>query len=370
MPVTDPVLTPTQVGPAADPALLANDTTAMTPTQEGPAADPALLANAGCTADASEAGINMAVNAMQKFGHELEQFPAEGRKLVEKAMSSISTTNHRSTRSGASSQRSSRSGRGSEQDSFVRIVNTLVDMTPASTPSKPIIETFVLSSVILTVFSLSSLLGGYLLAPFVTLIIPPVGAAIVSALVAPAAIYYQLSKVCNEPHPFVLTECFQGYGALDGFRLLVTAAAAQGVLTGAALAHFTITSEPFIALSTIASSFVIAMLNPTTRSSSLSTTVATSILIHSSLGALEGALTPIYFALTGMYTLAALVPVQLATRDQQRANVNLYSAVLVGVTIASKCLAYGILGASDAPITMEQTLTLEGEGMAEQQINA
>ncbi|KAF1770991.1 hypothetical protein GCK72_002815 [Caenorhabditis remanei] len=355
MPVTDPVLTPTQVGPAADPALLANDTTAMTPTQEGPAADPALLANAGCTADASEAGINMAVNAMQKFGRELEQFPAEGRKLVEKAMSSISTTNHRSTRSGTSSQRSSRSGRGAEQDSFVRIVNTLVDMTPASTPSKPIIETFVLSSVILTVFSLSSLLGGYLLAPFVTLIIPPVGAAIVSALVAPAAIYYQLSK---------------GYGALDGFRLLVTAAAAQGVLTGAALAHFTITSEPFIALSTIASSFVIAMLNPTTRSSSLSTTVATSILIHSSLGALEGALTPIYFALTGMYTLAALVPVQLATRDQQRANVNLYSAVLVGVTIASKCLAYGILGASDAPITMEQTLTLEGEGMAEQQINA
>lgn len=354
MPMTDPVLTPTQVGPPADPALMTTNDPAMTPTQEGPAADPALLANAGCTADASEAGINMAVNAMQKFGRELEQFPAEGRKLVEKAMSSISTTNHRSIRSGMSSQRSSRSGRGAvDQDSFVRIVNTLVDMTPASTPSKPLIETFVLSSVILTVFSLSSLLGGYLLAPFVTLIIPPVGAAIVSALVAPAAIYYQLSK---------------GYGALDGFRLLVAAAAAQGVLTGAALSHYTITSEPFIALSTIASSFVIAVLNPGTRSSSLSTTVATSILIHSTLGALEGALTPIYFTLTGMYTLAALVPVQLATRDQQRANVNLYSAVLVGVTIASKCLAYGILGASDAPLTIEQTL--EGEGMAEQQINA
>ena len=69
MPVTDPVLTPTQVGPAADPALLANDITAMTPTQEGPAADPALLANAGCTADASEAGIKMAGNVSNRVVH-------------------------------------------------------------------------------------------------------------------------------------------------------------------------------------------------------------------------------------------------------------------------------------------------------------
>lgn len=324
----------------------------QTPTREGPPADPALLANAGCTADASEAGINMAVNTMQKFGRELEQLPAEGRKLVEQAMSSISTTNHRST-AASTSQRTSRSGTGAvEQDSFVRIINTIVDMTPRDTPSKPIIETFVLSSVALTVFSLSALLGGYLLAPFITFIIPPVGAAIFSALVAPAAVYYQLSK---------------GYGALDGFRLLVLAAAAQGVLTGAALAQFTITSEPFIALSTIAASFVIAMINPTSRSSTLSTTLATSVLIHSSLGAIEGALTPIYFVLTGLYTLAALVPIQLATRDQRRANVNLYSAVLVGVTIASKCFVYGIMGVSDAPIPMNQQLGTEGT--AEQAIN-
>ncbi|UMM13727.1 hypothetical protein L5515_001860 [Caenorhabditis briggsae] len=324
MPMTDPILTP---------------------TREGPPADPALLANAGCTADASEAGINMAVTTMQKFGRELEQFPAEGRRLVEQAMTSISTTNHRSTLTSAS-QRSarSRSGHG-EQDSFVRIINILVDMTAGQTPSKPIIETFVLSSITLAVFSLSSLLGGYLLAPFITLVIPPVGAAIFSALVAPAAVYYQLSK---------------GYGAIDGFRLLVIAAAAQGVLTGAALVHFTVPSEPFIALSTIAASFAIAMINPTSRSASLSTTFATSIIIHSSLGAIEGALTPIYFVLTGLYTLSALVPIQLATRDQGRANVNLYSAVLVGTTIASKCFVYGILGNSDALILVEQQLGNEG----------
>ncbi|CAO4362107.1 unnamed protein product [Caenorhabditis nigoni] len=333
MPMTDPILTP---------------------TREGPPADPALLANAGCTADASEAGINMAVTTMQKFGRELEQFPAEGRRLVEQAMSSISTTNHRSTGTSASSQRSSRSRSGhGEQDSFVRIINTLVDMTAGQTPSKPIIETFVLSSITLAVFSLSSLLGGYLLAPFITLVIPPVGAAIFSALVAPAAVYYQLSK---------------GYGAIDGFRLLVIAAAAQGVLTGAALVHFTVPSEPFIALSTIAASFAIAMINPTSRSASLSTTFATSILIHSSLGAIEGALTPIYFVLTGLYTLSALVPIQLATRDQGRANVNLYSAVLVGTTIASKCFVYGILGNSDAPILVEQQLG--NEGIIEQPTNA
>uniref|UniRef100_A0A1I7UXK0 DUF1212-domain-containing protein n=1 Tax=Caenorhabditis tropicalis TaxID=1561998 RepID=A0A1I7UXK0_9PELO len=320
----------------------------LTPTREGPAADPALLANAGSTAEANEAGIHMAVNTMQKFGRELETFPAEGRKLIGQALSSISTTNHRST---GISQRTSRSSRGTEQDSFVRIINTLVDLSPRQTPSKPIIETFVLSSVTLTVFSLASLFGGLLLAPFVKLLIPPVGAAIFSALVAPAAIYYQLSK---------------GYGALDGFRLLICTAAAQGVLTGAALSNFTITSEPFIALSTIASSFVIAMINPTSRTSSLSTTVATSLLVHVSLGALEGGLTPIYFVLTGLYTLAALIPIQLASRDQNRANVNMYSAILIGVTVASKCFVYGILGASDIPVPAEQFIS---EGLVEQPVD-
>ncbi|CAL2028950.1 unnamed protein product [Caenorhabditis brenneri] len=322
-----------------------------TPAQEGPAADPALLANAGCTAEANEAGINMAVNAMQKFGRELEQLPAEGRKLVEQAMSSISTANHRSTGASSRTSRSSTRG-GTEQDSFVRIVNTLTDLSPCQTPSKPIVETFVLSSITLTVFSLSSLFGGYLLAPFITLIIPPVGAALLSALVAPAGIYYQLSK---------------GYGALDGFRLLIITAAAQGLLTGAALAHFTVSAEPFIALSTIASSFVIAMINPMTRSSSLTTTIATSFLIHSVLGAIEGALTPIYFILMGLYTLAAMIPIQLASRDQNRANVNLYSAVLVGVTIASKCFVYGMLGVHGVPLPIERIGT---EGDIEQEVNA
>lgn len=328
--------------PATDPVL--------TPTQEGPAADPALLANAGSTADANEAGINMAVNAMQKFGRELEQLPAEGKRLVEQAISSISTSNHRST--GVSHRSSSRSSSRSEQDSFVRIVNTLVDLTPCQTPSKPIIETFVLSSVVLTVFSLSSLLGGYFLAPFISLIIPPIGAAIFSAMVVPSAIYYQLSK---------------GYGAIDGFRLLLISAGAQGILTGTALSHFTITAEPFIALSTIAASFVIAMMNPGSRTSTLSTTVVTSFLIHSLLGAIEGALTPIYFVLMGLYTLAALIPIQLASRDQNRANVNLYSAVLVGVTVASKCFVYGIMGVSDVTSAMEPIEGGAGEGVGEQQ---
>ncbi|EGT41046.1 hypothetical protein CAEBREN_10210 [Caenorhabditis brenneri] len=256
-----------------------------TPAQEGPAADPALLANAGCTAEANEAGINMAVNAMQKFGRELEQLPAEGRKLVEQAMSSISTANHRSTGASSRTSRSSTRG-GTEQDSFVRIVNTLTDL---------------------------------------------------------------------------------GYGALDGFRLLIITAAAQGLLTGAALAHFTVSAEPFIALSTIASSFVIAMINPMTRSSSLTTTIATSFLIHSVLGAIEGALTPIYFILMGLYTLAAMIPIQLASRDQNRANVNLYSAVLVGVTIASKCFVYGMLGVHGVPLPIERIGT---EGDIEQEVNA
>lgn len=290
---------------------------------------------------------------MQQFGRELEQLPERGRRLAEQAMSSISTVNHRSKRSSVS-QRSSKSNSGVEEDSFVRIVNTLVDLSPRQISSKPIIETFVLSSVILTVFSLSSLLGGYILAPFISFLIPPVGAAIFSGLVAPLAIYYQLST---------------GYGPLNGFRLLVIATTVQGVLTGSALSHVLISAEPFVALSTIASSFIIAVMNPTSRASSLSTTVATSILIHSTLGAVEGALTPVYFVLTGFYTLAALIPIQLASRDQSRANVNLYSAILVGLTISAKCLVYGVLGAYDVPISAsEEQFGLEGN--AEINVNA
>lgn len=118
---------------------------AVTPQQEGPAADPALLANAGCVALATEAGIDIAIavccywwwtfvgfvfQTMQQFGRELEQLPERGRRLAEQAMSSISTVNHRSKRSSVS-QRSSKSNSGVEEDSFVRIVNTLVDLVGA-----------------------------------------------------------------------------------------------------------------------------------------------------------------------------------------------------------------------------------------------
>lgn len=164
---------------------------------------------------------------------------------------------------------------------------------------------------------------------------------------------------------------------------MVIATTVQGVLTGSALSHVLISAEPFVALSTIASSFIIAVMNPTckllalentkkvilARASSLSTTVATSILIHSTLGAVEGALTPVYFVLTGFYTLAALIPIQLASRDQSRANVNLYSAILVGLTISAKCLVYGVLGAYDVPISAsEEQFGLEGN--AEINVNA
>lgn len=67
---------------------------------------------------------------MQQFGRELEQLPERGRRLAEQAMSSISTVNHRSKRSSVS-QRSSKSNSGVEEDSFVRIVNTLVDLVGA-----------------------------------------------------------------------------------------------------------------------------------------------------------------------------------------------------------------------------------------------
>lgn len=69
---------------------------------------------------------------MQKFGRELESLPAEGRRLVEQALSSVSTTNHRTA--GA---KSTTSRRGSTMDqldgknepsAFVELVNALVDM--------------------------------------------------------------------------------------------------------------------------------------------------------------------------------------------------------------------------------------------------
>uniref|UniRef100_A0A8R1E9A3 Uncharacterized protein n=1 Tax=Caenorhabditis japonica TaxID=281687 RepID=A0A8R1E9A3_CAEJA len=313
-----------------------------TPTREGPEADPALLANADGQ-EAGRAGIHLAVNTMQKFGRELEQFPIESKKLMEQVLSSVSSVNMAT----AASTRGSRSE--ASQDSFVRIVNTIADISPSKLPSKAIIETFVLSSVVLTAFSLSALLGGYLLAPFVTLIVPPVGAAIFSGLVAPLAVYYELNK---------------GYTPLTGFRLLIFAAVAQGVLVGAALSHLQISGEPFVALSAIVSSFAIAISGQTSRTALISITVATSLLIHSTLGAIEGALAPVYFVLVGLYTLAALVPIQLSARDQRRANVNLYTAVLVGLTITAKCFVYGTLGATDAG-RENSALSQENRGSAE-----
>ncbi|CAI2321029.1 unnamed protein product [Caenorhabditis sp. 36 PRJEB53466] len=329
------------------------DQSVMTPSQVGPAADPALLGQAGATSDANEIGINMAVHTMQKFGRELEKFPAEGRKLVEKALKSVSSANHRSTGASTVSRggsRADKSGKvlGEQQDSFVRLVNALVDFSPMPINVVPLIETFVLSSVILTVFSASSLLGGYLLAPFVTLLVPPVGAALFSAIAAPLGLYYQLSK---------------GYKPMDALRVLALTAVAQGVLSGAALANLSVSSEPFIALSVIVSSFGVSVIKHTSRPTSLLITVLSSLIAHTAIGALEGAISPVYLLLSALYTLAAAVPIQLAARDKKSANVNLYSAVLVGLCVSSKLAIYGMLGANGAFIAGDVN-ELIGEGGA------
>lgn len=82
------------------------------------------------------------------------------------------------------------------------------------------------------------------------------------------------------------------------------------------------------------------------------------------LGAIEGALSPSYISLSALYTLAALVPVQLAARDKKRANGNIYAAICVGLSVASKLAIYGMMGVG--PV-IESVAVERGEGAVVEQ---
>lgn len=124
--------------------------------------------------------------------------------------------------------------------------NPIVFQSPAKIPVVPLVETLIFSSVVLSVFSFSSLASSYLLAPFITILIPPVGAALLSLFASPTAIYMALMKRLTP---------------VETLWLVIKTGLAQGLLSGAALANLSVFAEPFIALTCISTAFSIVMVN-------------------------------------------------------------------------------------------------------------
>ncbi|CAB3401970.1 unnamed protein product [Caenorhabditis bovis] len=286
-----------------------NERVPETPTQVGPPADPALLATgAGASAtDAELAGVAMAVEAMRRYQKETQEIYERVRNAAHELK------NPQQEAAAAITQKVN------------RLSDTLTDTRDAAVPANVLAATYVGSSVALAVFTLASLTGTYLLAPILGLLLPSFGAGLLAAAVIPAyAIYSNMERRAD----------------------LLVLAGIQGILAGHAVAYSYLSSTPLAVLSPIVAAFVVPYVARQGRVRTLGGVLGASMGAHVLVGLVAGSLSMPYMTLAALYTGALAVPIQLSTVEQSNASEMMYSTTVVALTVAAKLSMFAVFGAS------------------------
>ncbi|CAL2027777.1 unnamed protein product [Caenorhabditis brenneri] len=243
-----------------------------------------------------------------------------------------------------SSKRSRRSVKEEENQS---VIGQLLDFSPTTLPCTGATFLLFAGSFRVICFSVFSVIGRYLLAPFITRLIPPIALTVTGSVVLPLLSFYcKIDSEMNNSNNEIIRAV--------PLTVFLVSFFGQGLFVGAGLAHLSIPSEPFIALTIVGCYFSLSAYHRSKgyllfhdaklpRLPSLALVAATSLCVHIPAALLYklffGGPTLTYYVLTGAYTLSVMIPLQYKCAYRNM-------VIAPAASILAKCLVYGIYGVS------------------------
>ncbi|CAD6195114.1 unnamed protein product [Caenorhabditis auriculariae] len=293
-----------------------------TPTMTGPAADPALLATGigAAESDISNAGILLPVETLSQYRGELETLAAglrdRGRSFAEIVPQMFVETTE------------------DLQPKARSIIDSLQDLTPLDLPLRPATEAFVNGAVLLAIATLSSVLGSFVVGPLMHILVLRFTAGCL-AVALPVYGFRQLQKLQAEGVPN------------ESIRVHLTyLAAAQGLLSGYAISHSYLQSQPLMFIAPLVMSLALPLLVNQGRPVVLAAALSLATIVNLFVGELFQTGTVSYFFLSLLYTAIAGATLQLVYREEPQGRAHVYALLLSGATLAVKTVVFGVFGSS------------------------